>query len=456
MLIVGAGLAGLTCAKVLHEAGKSVQVLEAASHVGGRVRTSVVDGFRLDEGFQVFLTAYPTCRRHLNHEALQLGAFDAGALIRSRNRFCYLGDPLRQPSSAWSTVTHPTLRIGDKWRVWRLRRRLLAQTMSHSLSNEDVTTEEGLRREGFSPTAIDEFFRPFIGGVLLDPSLSVSRRMFDFVFRMFSLGHAALPARGMQAIPEQLAAGLPDDAVALKQCVQKIDGSSVTLADGTRLRAGDIVVATESDAAERLIPRANLNEGDSAASTMPSPESSATSENTSWTTAWGGTVNLYYHVPALSDRRPRLMLSGDEQGPIQTAAILNHAQPGYSETDRDLVSVSLWNASDAVAWAANSFEHPEAVAVHRQIAAWLKMSETKIEPIRVCVVPYGLPRCEIRREASPIEPIARSMPNQKDAPEEASAVYRHWIAGDHRLHPSIEGAMNSGESIANAILNRSE
>ena len=56
-VIVGAGLAGLSAAKRLHDAGQTVAVLEASDGIGGRVRTDVVDGFRLDRGFHVLLTS---------------------------------------------------------------------------------------------------------------------------------------------------------------------------------------------------------------------------------------------------------------------------------------------------------------------------------------------------------------------------------------------------------------
>ena len=63
VIIVGAGLAGLTCARVLAESGAAVTLFEASDGVGGRVRTDTVDGFLLDRGFQVYFTAYPISRR---------------------------------------------------------------------------------------------------------------------------------------------------------------------------------------------------------------------------------------------------------------------------------------------------------------------------------------------------------------------------------------------------------
>src|ERR687895_1159526 len=97
IIVVGAGLAGLTCAKVLRERGAEVAVFEASDGVGGRVRTDERDGFLLDRGFQVYFTSYPVSRRHLDHAALDLKPFDPGAIVRRGREESVLSDPLRDP-----------------------------------------------------------------------------------------------------------------------------------------------------------------------------------------------------------------------------------------------------------------------------------------------------------------------------------------------------------------------
>ena len=80
VLIVGAGLAGLCAARRLHEAGVSFQILEGSDGIGGRIRTDHMDGFLLDRGFQVLLTAYPEARAVLDYAALDLKKFTPGTL----------------------------------------------------------------------------------------------------------------------------------------------------------------------------------------------------------------------------------------------------------------------------------------------------------------------------------------------------------------------------------------
>ena len=97
VLIIGAGLAGLCCARRLAEAGVTFQIVEASDGIGGRVRTDEVDGFLLDRGFQVLLTAYPEARRVLDYSRLDLKPFSPGALSWFAGRMNRLVDPWRTP-----------------------------------------------------------------------------------------------------------------------------------------------------------------------------------------------------------------------------------------------------------------------------------------------------------------------------------------------------------------------
>ena len=117
VLIVGAGLAGLACAQDLTRAGVACTVLEASDGVGGRVRTDVVDGFLLDRGFQILLTAYPEVQGRLDVAALEVGLFEPGAAIRRRGRFHRVSDPLRRPLGIPGTVSAPIGTLADKVEV---------------------------------------------------------------------------------------------------------------------------------------------------------------------------------------------------------------------------------------------------------------------------------------------------------------------------------------------------
>ena len=184
VLIVGAGLAGLTCAKVLHEAGHDVRVLEASNGIGGRVRTDhSADGFLLDRGFQTFFTAYPAAREHLDYKALNLRPFASSATIIKDGKWHRVGS---------------LLTTGDKLRLFRLRRaarrRSLDKIFHGRMRKGDRSVYDELRRRHFSEDGfIANFARPYLGGILLDRELSTSARMLYFVFKMLASGKMRHP-----------------------------------------------------------------------------------------------------------------------------------------------------------------------------------------------------------------------------------------------------------------------
>jgi phytoene dehydrogenase-like protein len=163
VLIVGAGLAGLTCGRELLARGVDVQVLEASDGVGGRVRTDEVQGCRVDRGFQVLFTAYPAAQRHLDLKALDLRRMAPGAIIAHRTHRYVLTDPLRDPVDAPGAAWTPAVTFADKLRTVRLAARLRAQSIDEVLDGPDESTFQFLQQEGFSTR--------FINGFLYSPVL---------------------------------------------------------------------------------------------------------------------------------------------------------------------------------------------------------------------------------------------------------------------------------------------
>ncbi|MGW8282939.1 MAG: NAD(P)/FAD-dependent oxidoreductase, partial [Gemmatimonadota bacterium] len=252
VLIAGAGLAGLVCARKLIRAGLEPLVLEASDAPGGRVRTDEVDGFRLDRGFQVLLTAYPVTRQILDYDRLDLRPFEPGALLRMDGGFHRIADPFRRPGAVPATLRAPVGTFGDKLRVARLALSLRRDSVEEILTRDESTTRERLEALGFSPRVVEAFFRPFLGGVFLDAELATSSRMFEFVFKMFGAGPVAVPAAGMGAISGQLADGLGSDTLRTGAPVASVTRDSVTLESGERLTGKAVVVATEGRTAVRL------------------------------------------------------------------------------------------------------------------------------------------------------------------------------------------------------------
>ncbi|HEX9259987.1 MAG TPA: NAD(P)/FAD-dependent oxidoreductase, partial [Acidimicrobiales bacterium] len=303
-VIVGAGLAGLACARTLRAAGREVIVIEASDAVGGRVRTDVVEGFQLDRGFQVVLTAYPELERQLDVSALRLQHFEPGALVWRGGRGTVVADPFRSPRHAVSTALAPIGSPWDKVRIARLRRRVQHTPVPTLLRGDDVTTLAGLHAEGFSAKAIDRFFRPLFGGIQLDPELKTSNRMFTTIFRMLADGSAAVPALGMGAIPSQLAAGLERSRIVTGTRVEHVEPGRVTLAGDRTIAAGAVVVATDGPTASTLVG-------------LPSVGSKSV-------------TGLWFAAPKPPVPHRLVVLDGDGTGPAMNVAVLSNVAPTYA------------------------------------------------------------------------------------------------------------------------------
>jgi hypothetical protein len=146
--VLGAGLAGLACARRLVESGLTVTVLEAADAVGGRVRTDVVDGFRLDRGFQVLNPSYPALRQTVDLDRLDLHSFLPGAVVAIGSSHHLLADPRRYPKAVLSTLRAPIGSPAGKVRLASMALQVALRDPQADLSLEETTTAEALQRRG--------------------------------------------------------------------------------------------------------------------------------------------------------------------------------------------------------------------------------------------------------------------------------------------------------------------
>lgn len=320
VLVVGAGVSGLVAAVELKRRGFTVQVVEASDNVGGRIRTDVVDGFLLDRGFQVLLTAYPEARRCLDYQALRLREFEPGAIVHAGGRFHTISDPIRRPRKAARSAIAPVGTLNDKLLIAKLRGELLDAEIDQILSAPEGTTLAALRAYGFSEKIMQRFFRPFLGGIFLDPELETSSRMFRFVYRMLAQGAAALPNDGMQEIPKQLAAHLGDDAIRLNTRVQHVREGRVQLESGEELFAGAVVVACDPIHAARLLPDMRIR------------------------TVTRGVRCLYFAAADPPIGELYLVLNGEGEGPINSLCVPSVIASGYAPRGCHLVSITVLHA----------------------------------------------------------------------------------------------------------------
>lgn len=405
VLIIGAGLAGLCCARHLTDHGVDCLVLEASDGVGGRIRTDRSEGFLFDRGFQVLQSAYPEVQRRLDMSALDLRSFYPGALVRYGGRFHKVADPWRQPLDALVGLFSPIGTLRDKLKMGRVRSHLRGATLDEIFRQPNTSTLDALHAEGFSPSIIERFLRPFFSGVFLERSLETSRRMFDFVFRMFAQGTVGLPANGMGAIPEQLAAGL-ESRVQIGTMVAAIDGTSATLASGERMEGNAIVIATDAPAAVRLIPN------------LQSPSSRSVS-------------CLYFAAPRPPIEEPILVLNGESHGPINNMCVPSQIAPNYAPSGTALVSVTVLGTPLPDDQALGQ-------SVRAQLTDWFGTQVARWRFLRCYRISHALPgqQPEILEAISGMVHISNGL----------------FICGDHRENATINGAMLSGKKAAEAVL----
>jgi len=422
VVIAGGGLAGLVAARRLAAQGADVTLFEEREAIGGRVRSREVDGFTLDRGFQVLFTAYPAVKRELDLRELDLRYFSPGATIARPDHRSTLADPLGDPFSAVDSLFNTDVTLLDKLRTLKLRLSLGSGVTGRKFHGRGQSIRSYLDDLGFSERFLSNFAEPFYGGITLDRSLSTDAGVFEYTFAMLSAGGTAVPADGMGAIADQLAASARD--------------AGATIETGTAVEAvaaggsGD----DEDEGAVVETPAETLSPDAAVVATDPRSARELTGVDAIPTEAHG-CVTQYFTTRRHRelDTGKRLILNAEGDRP-NTVAPLSTVAPEYAGDGATLLSATTLGDPDAS-------DEELATAVKDALVTWYP--EHRLDDLEL----LATDRIPFAQFTQP--PSFRDDLPAVDDPE--GAVF---LAGDYTRWSAIQGAMESGRVASETAVDR--
>ena len=400
--IIGGGISGLIAATVLEQHGLSPTIIEASDRFGGRVKTDNIDGYSLDHGFQVLLTAYPAAKKYLDFNALSLQEFLPGAAIFKNGKQKIIGDPSRKLSLLIPTLLSGIGTLNDRLKILALNKRLKKKSIQKIFAEKEQTTHSYLEDLGFSSAIIIDFFTPFFSGIFLENKLETSSRMFEFVYKMFGEGMASLPRHGIEAIPKQLAKKLKNTTCIFNTKVTKVENNSIKLESGETIKSNFTIIATQ---ASELV--SNLK---------------------NQATLWKSCDTLYFETPKRNIKKPLIGLIAEPGALINN--IFYHTSVQTSATaNKELLSVTVIDKQNLT--------NQELVrAVQKELKELCAIDSCSF------VKHYNIPM---------------ALPNLKDLqyemlPSETRLTQTIFLAGDMQLNGSLNAAMIAGERAALEVI----
>jgi phytoene dehydrogenase-like protein len=404
--IIGAGISGLTAAVYLHQKGHGVQILEASERAGGRIKTDIIDGFRLDRGFQVLLTEYPETKALLDYKKLNLKRFLPGATVLYDKGQFEIADPFRRPTATFVTLFAPVGYLKDKINTFFLKNKLVKIAVCDVFKQPEVDTISQLKKYGFSQKMIDRFYKPFFSGIFLENDLKTSSNMFDFVMKMFSEGAAAIPELGMEEIPKQLVAMLPANSIQYNTKVNAIENNKIICEDGTTLEADKIVIATEAIAlAANYISKTKQN--------------------------FHQVTNVYFEAKIAPTKKAIVVLNAStDKKWVNNLTVMSNISNKYSPIGKVLISIS-YNGIPAID------DTTLAENMKTELKKWYGNQVEDWKILKTYRINYALPNQET---------VSNEVPNSQIKIND-----NLFICGDHLLNGSINAAMKSGRIVAELI-----
>ena len=306
-VVIGAGLAGLSAALTLQDAGAEVTLLDSSDRAGGRVASDLIDGFILDRGFQLLNLNYPEVKRWGIESELDFKLAPRSVRISFDADYVNLGDPRSHFFSAFSSKSGS---LASKLAF-------LKYLASKPLQHENV--EAHLMRCG-TRDIYQKVLKPFLQGVFLADPARVSAVVGREIIGSFIFGRSGIPADGVSALPVALAKRVKN--LLLNTRVEEIRNNTVITNNGEFL-AKKIILATDLTTAGQL---------------LGSDQVTPLLSSITW-----------YHATAKSPtEKAQLVLDSQHRGPVVNSIVISNLSARYAPKGQSLISsTTISHASES-------------------------------------------------------------------------------------------------------------
>jgi thioredoxin reductase len=297
VLVIGAGLAGLSAAIKLQEAGRDVRIIESSDRPGGRVTSDIIDGFICDRGFQLINSKYPALQALNVVQEIDFIKAPRVIEVALGNQRRALGDPRVAP---WTALDKATGTIPEKLSLLRF----LAASPKENQSVEDVLKASG--------SVYVRALRPFLQGVFLTDPKNVGARYGQSIVKSFVTGSPGIPRKGVAELSKALAARV--ESISYGVQANSLEGKVARTSAGD-FKAATIIVATDATTATQLL---GLND----------------------VARMAGCITWYHVVATNPSGNGRLVVDGQNRGPIINSLVISDISSSYAPAGQHLVSTT--------------------------------------------------------------------------------------------------------------------
>ena len=306
-VVIGAGLAGLSAALTLQDAGAEVTLIDSSDRAGGRVASDLIDGFVLDRGFQLLNMNYPEVKRWGIEHELDFKTAPRSVRISFDSEYVNLGDPRSHLFSAFS----------GKSGSLAAKLSFLKYLASKPLQLESV--EDHLLRCG-TGDLYQKVLKPFLQGVFLADPARVSAVVGKEIIGSFISGRSGIPSEGMSALPLALAKRVNN--LQLNTRVEEIRDKNVITNNGI-FPAEKIILATDLTTAGQLL-----------GSDQVTPLLSS--------------ITWYHATDKAPTKEALLVLDSQHRGPVVNSIVISNLSPKYAPDGQSLISsTTISHASES-------------------------------------------------------------------------------------------------------------